>query len=592
MSTPWLGASTVARVRCGRASRSKDVVMVERVGRSRDRSTRAAWVGLSLLLAIGLVACGADGGSQADQPGRLTTTTQVMIPNQQGGVTGGPADTEVTDGGRIRYGLEAEPEGLDPTRFAFSQAGHAVASAVFDPLATLDADGKAVPYLAKKIEPNADFTVWTLTLPSDVTFHDGTALTAAVVVQNLEAYRASVITGPPIHEIITRVAEIDPTHVAITLRLPYRNFPAALTTQIGYMVAPAMLADPSLAKKPIGTGPFIFDHHKDNDSWSLRKNPSYWKAGLPHLDSIEFAPVPDDAKRAEQLRSGTLDMMQTISGSDIIELRKSDFKRVENRNGDIAFLTLNTTKPPFDNLTARKAVAYATDSAKIRKEVYGDVARPANSPYGTGKLGHLDTNGFPTFDPVKAKQLVDQYKAETGADLSFTFITSADITNAQGAQLLIPGFEAAGMKVTIKQLPQIQGIAQIAAGNYQMGQFRLFSHPSPEVDSTFYRSNSLAENISLNFPRFATPEIDRLTEHAAGSGSPQEQDADYQKVSRILAEQVPYVWLAELDWMLAANPRVNGVRAAANGTLPTIGPKTWIAGLSISQGGAATTTTR
>ncbi len=565
--------------------------MVERAARSGPARRPAAPVLLGLLLAIALVACGAD-ASPTDQAGRVTSTTQAMVPNQRGGVTGGPADTEVTEGGRIRYGLEAEPEGLDPMRFAFSQAGHAVASAVFDPLVTLDADGKPVPYLAKEITPNADFTVWTVALPTDVKFHDGTALTAAVVVANLEAYRASVITGPPIHEIITGVAEKDPTHVAITLRKPYRAFPAALTTQIGYMVAPAMLADPGLAKKPVGTGPFIFDHHKDNESWSLRKNPTYWRAGLPHLDSIEFAPVADDAKRAEQLRSGTLDLMQTISGADIVELRKSDFKRVENRNGDIAFLTLNTTKAPFDNLTARRAAAYATDAEKVRREVYGDVARPANSPYGTGKPGHLDDNGFPTYDPAKAKQLVDQYRRETGSELEFTFITSADITNAQCAQALIPGFEAAGMKVRIQQLPQIQGIAQIAAGNYQMGQFRLFAHPSPEVDSTFYRSNSLAEGISLNFPRFATPEIDALTEHAAGSGSVQEQAADYEKVSRILADQVPYVWLAELDWMLAANPRVNGVRAAANGTLPTIGPKTWIAELSISQAGAATTTTR
>jgi len=558
----------------------------ERCGRGR----RATWVGLSMVLAVALVACGADAGAPSSGAA-ATSTTQAMIPNERGGITGGPADTEITDGGRLAFGLEAEPEGLDPTRFAFSQAGNTVASAVFDPLVTIDADGKAVPYLAKAIDPNNDFTVWTVTLPTDVKFHDGTPLTAAVVVQNLEAYRASVITGPPIHEIITGVSETDLTHVAITLRLPYRNFPAALTSQIGYMVAPAMLADPGLAKKPIGTGPFVFDRHQDNVSWSLRKNPSYWRAGLPHLDSIEFVPIADDSKRAEKLRSGTLDLMQTINGTDITELRQSDFKRVENRNGDIAFLTLNTTKPPFDSLTARRAVAYATDSAKLRHEVYGDVARPANSPYGTGKLGHLEDNGFPTFNPAKAAQLVQQYKAETGSDLTFTFITSADIANAQGSQLLIPGFEAAGMKVTLQQLPQIQAIAQIAAGNYQMGQFRLFANASPEVDSTFYRSNSIAQGISLNFPRFATPEIDRLTEHAAGSGSPAEQAADYEQVSKILADQVPYVWLAELDWMLAANPRVNGVRGAANGTLPTIGPKTWIAGLSVSKTAPASSTT-
>ena len=90
--------------------------------------------------------------------------------------------------------MEAEPEGLDPIRYAFSSSAHFVASAVFDPLATLDADGNPVPYLAKAIDGSDNNQTWTITVPTGIQFHDGTPLTAQVVADDLNGYQTSAIT--------------------------------------------------------------------------------------------------------------------------------------------------------------------------------------------------------------------------------------------------------------------------------------------------------------------------------------------------------------------------------------------------------------
>jgi peptide/nickel transport system substrate-binding protein len=48
------------------------------------------------------------------------------------------------------------------------------------------------------------------------------------------------------------------------------------------------------ARKPVGTGPFSFVEWVQGDHITLKKNPSYFKAGLPHLDSIAFRFMPVD----------------------------------------------------------------------------------------------------------------------------------------------------------------------------------------------------------------------------------------------------------------------------------------------------------
>src|SRR5262245_41492044 len=213
----------------------------------RRSSVRTGLPLLALALTIALVgaACGSDG---SPPPG---ASDAPLTPNAQGAALSGPGDAESRDGGNLIYGMEAEPEGLDPTRYAFSQSGNLVASAVFDPLATLDANGKPVPYLATSIEPNADFTVWTIGIPTGVTFHDGTPLTAQIVAQGLDAYRKSLIIGPSMNGWYVSATAPDATHVVVTTAYPFRILPGALATQIGYVFAPSMLDDTTLAKKPV-----------------------------------------------------------------------------------------------------------------------------------------------------------------------------------------------------------------------------------------------------------------------------------------------------------------------------------------------------
>ena len=92
-------------------------------------------------------------------------------------------------GGKMIYGLEAEttngwclPEGQ------LAIAGIQVARTIYDTLTVPDGDGGFDPFLAESITPSPDYTQWMIHLREGITFHDGTALDATVVKNNIDAF--------------------------------------------------------------------------------------------------------------------------------------------------------------------------------------------------------------------------------------------------------------------------------------------------------------------------------------------------------------------------------------------------------------------
>lgn len=548
------------------------------------RNSTLAGVALAGLLVGLLASC-----SKTDDSGSSSGPEGTAGPPAAKNTAGPPDAKNPTNGGKVVFGMEGEPEGVDSTRYALAVSGHLVASAVFDPLATIDATGKAVPYLARSIEPSDGNTKWTITLPEGVKFHNDELLDAEIVKTNLEAYRVSLITRAAF-QTVSAVDVTGPNTITVTLSEPWAAFPSVMTSQLGYVLPKVMLDDPEKAIAPIGTGPFVFDSHVKDQVWSFKRNPTYWRKDasggvLPHLDAVDFKPVPDNAKRLSDFEAGDLDVMMTNSPTQVKSLKVSPFKLVDYSEGEEDFFVLNTTKPPFDNLTARKAVVYASDSEGWRTTVNQGVEKPANSPFAPGQLGYLEDNGYPKYDMAKAKELVAQYKAETGKDLEFKLISTNDQAKLADNQYFVDRYQQAGMKVEIESFPQINLIPKVAQGEYQMGGWRLFGFADPDTDVVWWRSGSVQPppGISLNFPRFQDEQVDAAIRKATSSSNPEERNAAYQVINKRFAEMVPYIWQGRVNWVMAARPSVNGIYPAANGTIQTLGAKTWISELWVKR---------
>lgn len=528
-------------------------------------------VGRAVAAVIGvLLVAGACGGSKA--------------PVSESATPAGAELTEQTtpvDGGTITWGLEAETDGLNPISGRWAMSGHMMGSAIFDPLATIDENGQAVPYLAQSITPNDDYTKWVVTLHPDVEFHDGTPLTAEVVADTFRMHQDSAITARVISD-LSGIQVTGPLEVTFTTSSPWATFPYVLTTQAGYIPAPAMLQTPEQARTPIGTGPFVFQEWDYGTSFKARKNTDYWQSGKPHLDSIEFRMIPDAQKRRDDLLNGEIDAMNLYRPGDIRDLQDAPGIKVSTYDkGELSFTMLNSGTAPFNSQTARLAVASATDSNRIHDEVFGAGHGTApQSIWPEGQLGYREDAGYPAFDLSRAKELVAQYETETGKELAFTYTAADDIDTLKVQQLQADMWRAAGMQVELKTVDQADLVVLGALGNYQAVDWRNFGQPDPDSELVWLHSRNIDKSlISLNFAQFADPNLDDALERGQATADREVRDEAYAEVSQILNDNTPYIWLYRVSWAIASIDDVHGYEGSTNGTMQTLGAKTWVADL-------------
>lgn len=551
------------------------------------RRSRQARRVTALLLTAGLLAsaCGSDSSDEADgssgggdSPGQPASSAEgVQLRNLDGDLEGTPVD-----GGSLVVGMEADSEGFNPVTSPWALSGHYVASAIFDPLVTFDAEGDTVPYLAESVESNEDFTKWTIKVRSGVEFHNGEPLTSAEVKGGLDAMRDSVVVSDAL-ALVDDVSIVDDLTVEVSMSEPWAMFPTALTSQVGYVVPKALTEDLATLAHPIGTGPFVFESWDQESEVVVRKNENYWQEGKPHLDQITFRAIGDHTTRLSELRSGAVDVIHTATPADVRIMRDDpNLKVVESSNGEKEFIMLNTSVEPFDRIEARRAAAMAIDVERYLLETgHEGVSLPATGIFSPGQLGYSEDNGYVGYDLEGAKAEAAAYEAATGKPLAFTLSGHDSVEQAQIQQSLVAMWKEAGIDVTVRATDQSGVILNSAVGDFQAMEFRNFGSIDPDADMFFLLSGDLESTVSLNFPRFFDEEVDSAVLLGRSTTVEATRQEAYAGMAARLNSQLPYIWLFRVNWALAADPRVRGISAGANGSLQTLGAKTWIADLWI-----------
>ena len=130
---------------------------------------------LVLAMVFSLAACGKTGETQPQSGG---------AENNAGGEEQ-KEEVPLTPAGKtdLKFALDQEPASLDPYMHT-KQQGFTVGTLIFETLIKKDENGKFIPWLATEWELVDDTTI-VFKLRDDVTFHDGSKMTAEDVVYSL-----------------------------------------------------------------------------------------------------------------------------------------------------------------------------------------------------------------------------------------------------------------------------------------------------------------------------------------------------------------------------------------------------------------------
>lgn len=542
-----------------------------RLSRRSMMRVGAGVVGAGVLTGL-LAACGGGGG---DSDG-ATTATEAPDSGQStngGGestVTPAGSDSEAsgdaTPGGTLRLALAGEPDSADP-QYLLTPEAFRVAEQMYNALVSVDDSLNIIPDIAESWDVDDDATHFQFKLRKDVVFHHGRELTA----EDIEYTAQRLADGSP-YEYIFRdldsITVVDPHTIEFTFSRSAAHFLAAMAPRWTGIVAKEKVEEGGASGLKMldgGTGPFKLVEWHPLQQVVLERNPDYFEQPYPYLDQIIWTPVQDETSRVNQVMSGTMDL--DIDGpAKLFDTYKSnpEIDVLEGPVVSFVFAGLNTARPPFDNVKARQALAWAVD----RQQIIDLAANGRGVPLLGGPIGpeehwcYNDEVYYPEPDLDKAGNLLREAGVAAGTEISL--VVAAGTTFANIAQVLQQQLEPLGLVVKIEAL-------EGGAANTRVFQQRDFDMMvwrwGTMIDPHDFTGEFFYSTGSYNFPGLEDPKLDQLLDEGVGTPDLDERRRIYADVEEYLAvETVPYLFLYRPTVYAAYHKTLQGLKHEAAAT--------------------------
>ncbi|OQY47051.1 MAG: hypothetical protein B6242_06070 [Anaerolineaceae bacterium 4572_78] len=296
--------------------------------------------------------------------------------------------------------------------------------AIYDSLVWVDEQGNVVPALAKDWEISEDGITYTFHLRDDITFHNGELFNADSVLLTWQRGLNEEAGNKKSFQLVTDIEKVDDYTVNITTDGPSPLLLDTMSTYWG-MVPPKYIAevgDEEFGRKPIGTGPFMYEEWVTGERIVLMKNPNYFREGYPKLDKVIFRTISESATRVAAIQTGEMDIVTRLSADEADSLRDKDGVEVMKYSIDrVYYITFNNLTSgkglPTENVNVRLAMNYAVDMDTIIERLFNGHAIPATGFITANNFGHDASIKPYGYDPDKARELLTEAGYPDGFDI-------------------------------------------------------------------------------------------------------------------------------------------------------------------------------
>jgi peptide/nickel transport system substrate-binding protein len=383
-----------------------------------------------------------------------------------------------------------------------------VLSAVYESLVRFEPGQPVKPGLADRWTTPDDFT-WRIHVRDGVRFHNGEKLMPDDAVTSIERARSSRILGRQLGEIEdVRILDGDERTIEIKTVKPA---PLLLTRLESVAIVPRDF-DPSI---PVGTGPYRWRVGSVEGPILLEKWDDYW-ARAPDFDEVTVQFVSVAEELAELLHNQKLDVVASITVSYVRDYEPAQSWRVVALpTVATAYLGINVTRPPLDDLRVREAIDDAIDRDRLVAEVYQPgLAIAAGSLVPPEVFGYSPVHRSHGADLDRARRLLE------GAGLSSGVRLNLDHQEryASVAGPLADVLGEIGIEVEPKLHQYESFYRRIEAAENELFLFTwnfTIADASPFLDAIVHSRDPIRGLGNFNAAALSSPELDRLIEAAA-----------------------------------------------------------------------------
>lgn len=493
------------------------------------------------------------------------------------------ATAEAVTGRRI-FNLLVNPE--PPTLSSFNtSAGTAItaSSKVLEGLLRYDETLTPQPGLAVSWEAAADGLSYTFKLREGVKWHDGQPFTAQDVAFSLETNKRYHPRGGSTFANLASVETPDDHTAIVKLAKPapylIRAFAGSETPILPkHLYASGDPLSNPHNNAPVGTGPYRFKQWQRGSFIEYERNPDYWDASLPGVDTLFLKVVPDSASRLAAFENGTLDAggQSPVPLSDLKRLTQSGKLKYTTRGYAYSItptmLEFNLDHPLLGRHEVRQAIAHAIDREVIKKVVYYGYADVSVSPIPKSFPQYVYTGPDPyPFDVAKANALLDQaglpLKGTSRFSLTLDPLPYGD-SYARTAAYIRTALARIGIDVQLRSQDFPTYTKRIYTDRdfdfAVVGMGTMFD-PTVGVQRLYWSKNFRKGLPFSNGSHYNNPEVDRLLESAAVETDEQKRGDLFKAFQKIVIEELPNITLVMQQQVTVYNARVSGFEADGNG---------------------------
>ncbi|MCB0444099.1 MAG: ABC transporter substrate-binding protein [Gelidibacter sp.] len=468
----------------------------------------------------------------------------------------------------FRYNEHKNIGSLDPA-FSKDLADIWATNQLFNGLVQMDNHMKVLPCIAKRWTISEDGLIYAFTLRNDVKFHKhelfGKDSTRVVVASDFEYSFNRLLdkhVASPGSWVLNKVDSfkaINDTLFEIKLKQAFPAFLGLLTMKYCSVVPKEIVEHygSNFRSQPIGTGPFKFKRWEENIKLVFRKNTDYFEKDengkqLPYLEAVAITFLPDKQSEFLQFAQGNIDFVSGLDASYKDEILTADGQLRHTYAKDVNMIRgpyLNTEYlaffmdadvPEIQSELIRKAVNYGFDRNKMMVYLRNGIGIPAHGGFiPKGLPGYDGTIGF-TYQPEKAKNLVTQFKKESGIQSPEITITTTS-NYLSFCEYIQREIEKTGLNVKVDVIPA--ATLKDAKANGKLNIFRaswVADYPDAENYLSLYYSKNFAPN-GPNYTHFKSELFDDLYQQAFKETNVDVREHLYTKMDSLVMQKAPIV---------------------------------------------------
>jgi peptide/nickel transport system substrate-binding protein len=356
--------------------------------------------------------------------------------------------------------------------------------------------------------------------------------------------------------------------VRLNLSAPFAPLLTVLTDRAGMMVSPkaAQAAGEKFGARPVCSGPFRFVERVAQDRIVLERFPGYWNKGEIHFDRVVYQPIVDSTVRLANLRSGQLDFIERLAGSDVAGL-KSDSRFKIDRIVEIGYqgIYFNVGKgepgsksPVGRDPRVREAFELALDRAALVKVAMDGEAQPGNQWVSPSNRFYAKNVPIPKRDVAKAKALL----AAAGVPNPAVTMMAPTTSDAQRiAQVVQSMAKEAGFDIKIQSTEFASSLALADKGQYEAYVLAWSGRADPDGNLQIH----LACKAALNYSGYCNAEVDELINKARSTLDPAQRATLYEQIAERVNRDRPIVFIFHRHWLWAHSAKLVGLRTVPDG---------------------------